>query len=62
MATKDPAPAKSEVVSTPERTSAVLSNQSDFSADLSSTTLKNKGSSAANDETLFLIEEWVAPE
>lgn len=62
IATKDPVPAKNEVISSSERTSAVLSNQSDFSADLRSITLKNKGSSASNDETLFLVEDWTVPE
>lgn len=42
--------------------SAVLSNQSNFVSDLSATALANKGTSAANDETLVLMEGWVGPE
>ena len=41
--------------------SSVLSNQASFEADLSSATLANKGTSAANDETLVLMEGWVNP-
>ena len=41
--------------------SSVLSSQSSFQSDLSSTTLANKGTSAANDETLTLMENWVGP-
>ena len=41
--------------------SSVLSSQSSFEADLSTATLANKGASAANDETLVLMEEWVGP-
>ena len=41
--------------------SSVLSNQSSFKTDLSSTVLINKGTSAANDETLVLMESWVSP-
>lgn len=44
-----------------ENMSAVLSNQSNFEADLSATTLANKGTSAANDETLVLMEDWTVP-
>ena len=41
--------------------SAVLSNQTNFEADLSDATLANKGKSASNDETLVFMEEWVGP-
>ena len=41
--------------------SAVLSNQSNFEADLSSTTLVNKGTSAKNEKTLVLMESWSGP-
>ncbi len=44
-----------------KNTSSVLSSQSRFEADLSSSTLANKGTSATNDETLGLMEEWVGP-
>ncbi len=44
-----------------ENPSSVLSNQGSFETDLSSSTLANKGTSAANDETLGLMEEWVGP-
>jgi hypothetical protein len=41
--------------------SAVLSSQTSFEADLSDATLANKGKSAANDETLVFMEDWVGP-
>ncbi|MDG1331875.1 MAG: hypothetical protein P8P74_06075 [Crocinitomicaceae bacterium] len=41
--------------------SAVLGNQGDFETDLSAATLANKGKSAAKDETLIFVEDWVAP-
>ncbi|PHR31194.1 MAG: hypothetical protein COA38_08470 [Fluviicola sp.] len=54
---------RNEVQSVPscDNTSSVLSSQGSFEADLSSTTLANKGTSAANDETLVLMEDWVGP-
>lgn len=48
-------------VSPCESTSSVLSNQGRFDADLSSSTIANKGTSAANDETRVLMESWVGP-
>lgn len=44
-----------------ENTCSVLSSQGSFEADLSAMTLANKGTSAANDETLVLMEDWVSP-
>lgn len=52
---------KVEVKCPQSNESSVLSNQSSFITDLSSATLANKGTSAANDETLGLMEEWGAP-
>ncbi|MCJ8289514.1 MAG: hypothetical protein HRT58_07595 [Crocinitomicaceae bacterium] len=48
-------------VQSSDNTRSVLSSQSSFEADLSSTTLANKGTSAANDETLVLMEDWAGP-
>ena len=48
-------------VQSSDNTSSVLSSQTSFEADLSSTTLANKGTSAANDETLVLMEDWAGP-
>lgn len=54
-------PFNQEVQCPESNESSVLSNQDSFITDLSSATLDNKGTSAANDETLVLMEEWVGP-
>jgi hypothetical protein len=61
LAAKKIAPNKVQSVHSTNNSSSVLSSQGSFESDLSSTTLANKGTSAANDETLVLMEEWVGP-
>lgn len=43
-----------------ERTNSLFSSQGAFEDDLSSVTLANKGTSAAKDETMILLEGWSA--